>query len=111
MHEGLFQKFFSIVPFNRLQVLQIISRSKVHINKIIRFHHSFVWLCVVFITVLITAFGVEALALLGSKLGKYLPNDKNNYIPFLFSKNELDSGTMVDATVGSADPISQEWRF
>ena len=36
---------------------------------------------------------------------------ENNQMPFLFSKNELDIGTVIDATVGSAYRISQEWGF
>ena len=33
---------------------------------------------------------------------------KNNQLPFLFSKNELDMGTVIDVTVGLADHVSQD---
>ena len=56
-------------------------------------------------------FDTPALAYLGNKQWKYLPNDvKLSDIIFTY-KNELHFGTVIDAIVGSGDCISQEWGF
>ena len=56
-----------------------------------------------------TSFGIESIACLGNKLWQLLPLEINNPIPFLFSKNGLDAGKVINATVGSARLISLQW--
>ena len=56
-----------------------------------------------------TSFGIESIAYLGNKLWQLLPLEINNPIPFLFSKNELDAGKVINATAGSARHIFLRW--
>ena len=58
-----------------------------------------------------TSFGVETLAYLRNKLWQFLPHSIEQSNTLSIFKKPIRIGTVIDASVGSVDRISQEWGF